>query len=87
MRTLLEILTENTDNFKLSEFDQPKYNAMDHPEHMTGRTATGKTQCVYSVYAINIKEDHCFTQNINAWGRYIDEVHPLSHLVKYPEET
>jgi hypothetical protein len=69
----------------LSEKDAVKYNAMDHPDHMTGKTATGKAQCVYSVYAVNIKEDRCFTQNINAWGRYINETHTLSHLVKHPE--
>jgi hypothetical protein len=83
MKTLLEILKDDPNSFILSEFNIPKYNAMDHPDHLTGKTATGKAAVVYSVYAINVKEDYCFTQNINAWGRYINETHPLSHLIKY----
>ena len=83
MKTLLEILKEDPNSFLLSEFNVPKYNAMDHPDHMTGKTANSKAQVLYSVYGINIKEDHCFTQNINAWGQNINETHTLSHLVKY----
>jgi hypothetical protein len=82
MKTLLEILKEGNE-FILSEKDIVKYNAMDHPGHLTGKTATGKAAVVYSVYAVNIKEGYCFTQNINAWGKYINETHTLEHLVKY----
>lgn len=84
MKTLLEILKENPDSFKLSEFDIPGYNAMDHPNHKTGLIADGKkAQCIYSVYKVDIKNNIAYTQNINAWGQYINETHPLDHLVKY----
>jgi hypothetical protein len=83
MKNLLEILKNDPADFTLSEFNMPRYNAMDHPDHMTGRTATEKAQCIYSVYKVDIKNDLAYTQNINAWGRYITETHPLSHLIKH----
>ena len=82
MKNLLEILKNDPTDFTLSEFNVPKYNAVDHPDHMTGRTATGKAQCIYSVYKVDIKNDEAYTQNVNAWGRYINEIHPLSQLIK-----
>ena len=84
MKTLKEIL-ENNEPFILSEYYKVQYNAMDHENHKTGKDSTGKKvfTCIYSIYAINLRQDHCFTQSINAWGQYLDEVHKLSELTIY----
>jgi len=86
MKTLLDILTLPSNDFKLSEHDKVNYNAQDHPNHKTGVDGKGKktVSCIYSVYAVNIKDDIAFCQSINAWGRYLEEIHPLSQLVPYP---
>ena len=84
MKTLRQFIEDGGD-FQLSEYMKVQYNAMDHDLHKTGVDhKREKTQTVvYSVYAINLKMNIAFTQNINAWGQYLDEVHYLDELAVY----
>ena len=83
MKNLLEILKAK-EPFELSENEKINYNAQDHPNHLTGIMGGGKKcACIYSVYAVNVKEDIAFTQARNVWGQILDEVRPLSQLIPY----
>lgn len=84
MKTLKEIL-ENNEPFTLSEYDNVVYNAMDHENHKTGINDKKEKvfTCIYSVYAINLKENICFTQAYNVWGLILEETHNLSDLTVY----
>jgi len=87
MKTLKEIL-ENNEFFTLSEYDNIQYNAQDSPDHLQGKNSQGKKifTRIYSVYAINIKENICFVQSRDAWGRIWDETISLSFLCPYVSE-
>jgi flagellar hook assembly protein FlgD len=84
MKTLKEIL-ENNEAFILSEYDEIVYNAMDHENHKKGKNSKGENvfNIVYSIYAVNLKDNYCFAQNRNAWGQITDETIKLNELTIY----
>ncbi len=88
MKTLKEIL-ENNEEFILSEYDKIVYNAQDHETHKQGKNARGNKVFtrIYSVYAINLKENFCFVQSRNVWGKIFDETLQLTQLAKYDKSN
>lgn len=84
MKTLKEIIGNN-EEFTLSEYDKIVYNAQDHEDHKKGLNGKGEKvfNRIYSVYAIDLKQNICFVQSRDVWGGIWDETIQLTQLAKY----
>ena len=84
MKNLKEVL-ENNEEFTLSEYDKIVYNAQDHENHKRGKNAKGKNvfHRIYSVYAVNLRENIAFVQSRDVWSGIWDETIQLTQLAKY----